>query len=330
MSGERAVPDGAAIDGVEIRAYRGGDERGIVHAWNRALPQDPIDLDRFLKTIVCDVNFDPRGLSVAVADGQVIGFSLAICRKLPLSGGDLEPERGWITAFGVVPQWRGKGVGSALLEAGERFVRELGRKEVLVSPYAPNYIWPGVDPEAYGAALRLLEGRGYQTLYTAVAMDKRIVGFEVPPEVEELQARREREGYSIGPLTPEYVHETLAFASDAFNPDWGRAIREAIKAGIPFQQCLIATNRERRVVGFALFGGYDGILERFGPFGVDPSERGKGLGTILLYRSLEAMRARGAHSAWFLWTGERTAAGQLYLKAGFEITRTFWVMRRQL
>lgn len=316
--------------GVEIGSYRGGDERGIVDAWNRALPQDPIDLTRFIKSVLCDVNFDPKGLAVASVSGEIVGFCLAIRRRLPLGGSDLEPERAWITAFGVVPEWRRKGVGSALLDAGERFVREQGRKEVLVSPYAPNYFWPGVDPNAYREAVRFLERRGYQTLYTPVAMDKRLVGFAVPQEIEALQAERVGEGYHFGPLTPEYIYDVIEFANQAFNPDWGRAIREAIRDGVPLEQCLIAADERRRIVGFALFGGYDGILERFGPFGVDPSQRGKGLGKILLYRTLEAMRARGAHGAWFLWTGEATAAGQLYLKAGFEITRSFRVMKRQL
>lgn len=315
---------------VRLRSYAGGDERGIVKAWNRAMPQDPIDLNRWMKRVLCDTNFDPKGLAVASVAGEIVGFCLALCRRIPLFGDDLETERGWITAFGVVPEWRKRGIGSALLEAGERFVEAQGRKELLVSPYAPNYFWPGVDPQAYPEAVALLERRGYETLYSPVAMDKNLVGFSVPQEVEALQAARVREGYRFGPLTPERLYDVVAFADEAFNPDWGRAIREAVQKDVPLDHCWIALNGEGRVVGFALFGGYDGILERFGPFGVDPSERGKGLGKILLYRSLEAMRAKGAHGAWFLWTGEATAAGQLYLKAGFEITRSFKVMRRRL
>ena len=188
---------------------------------------------------------------------------------------------------------------SALLDAGERFVREQGRKEVLVSPYAPNYFWPGVDPNAYREAVRFLERRGYQTLYTPVAMDKRLVGFAVPQEIEALQAERVGEGYHFGPLTPEYIYDVIEFANQAFNPDWGRAIREAIRDGVPLEQCLIAADERRRIVGFALFGGYDGILERFGPFGVDPSQRGKGLGKILLYRTLEAMPLVGLTAPGF-------------------------------
>lgn len=63
-------------------------------------------------------------------------------------------------------------------------------------------------------------------------------------------------------------------------------------------------------------------------FGVDPEQRGTGLGKILLHLAMTMMRAEGLHSSWFLWTGEASPAGRLYTKAGYEITRRFHVMRK--
>src|SRR5699024_562259 len=96
------------------------------------------------------------------------------------------------------------------------------------------------------------------------------------------------------------LYEVMQFANMKFNPDWGRAIREGLLRGMSLEQILIARNKEQ-LVGFCLFGGYEGIRERFGPFGVDPDERGKGLGKILLNLCLQKMKARGLHGAWFLW-----------------------------
>ena len=42
------------------------------------------------------------------------------------------------------------------------------------------------------------------------------------------------------------------------------------------------------------------------------------------------MRAEGAHSAWFLWTGEDSPAGHLYRSTGFDVVRRFEVMRAPL
>ena len=65
--------------------------------------------------------------------------------------------------------------------------------------------------------------------------------------------------------------------------------------------------------------------ERFGPFGVDPAQRGQGIGRLLLFRCLDAMLARGFHCAWFLWTGRNAA--RLYELAGFRKVRQFAILQ---
>lgn len=320
----------AAPEGVNIRTYRGGDESRIVSVWNDALLQDPIDMRMFARRVLCDANFSPQGLIIAEEDGEIIGFALAIERKIPLWGADLEPDQGWITAFAVHPARRRRGVGRALFEAAEAFLKQRGKKDVLISPYAPNYFWPGIDANAYPDGFSFLKDQGYVTLYTPISMDKNLVSYVYPADAQKTRADRLAEGYVIAPLTWSYLSELIAFANDKFNPDWGRAIREAVAHGMPLDQCFVAINPGGKLVGFALYGGYDGTMERFGPFGVDEEERGKGLGKVLLHETLRAMKSRGLHGAWFLWTGEKTAAGQLYLKAGFSISRTFHVMKKHL
>lgn len=315
---------------VKVRSYRGGDERGIVATWNAALTYDPIDMNRLVRQVLCDVNFDPEGLKVAVAGDEVVGFALAVRRRVPILGTDIEADKGWITAMGVQPKWQGKGVGGALVDAAEGFLQERGVKEIGISPYAPNYFWPGVDAEAYSHAHQFLERRGYVERYVAAAMDCNLVGFHIPDDVRRVQQEREAEGYTFTPLTPAALYDVIAFAESEFSPDWGRAIREAVAAGLPGEQLLCAHDPQGAVVGFAMFGGYDGILERFGPFGVAGSQRGKGLGKVLLYLTMERMLARGLHGAWFLWTGEKTAAGALYARAGFHVTRRFHVLQKDI
>ena len=289
---------------VTLRPYLGGDEKGIVDAWNAALTYDPITLDRFVRSVLCDANFQPEGLVVAAEGERIIGFVLAVERRVPLFGADLEPATGWVTAMGVRPEWQRQGVGRALLAAAEHFLAARGKERVLVSPYAPNYFWPGVDREAYPRAYALLEAAGYARRYVAAAMDRSLVGFRVPEDVRRVEEARVAEGYAFLPLAPERLTAVVDFAHREFSPDWGRSVREAALHGTAWEQTLVALDPAGRVVGFAMHGAYGGSPERFGPFGVDARERGKGLGKVLLYKSLEAMAARGLHGAWFLWTGE--------------------------
>ena len=312
-----------------IRSYQSGDEAAIVVLLNRSLPKDPITPFIFLKHVLTDPNFDPEGVLLAEIDGTIVGCVLAVVRKLPLAGVDLEPDDGWITAFFVAPEARGRHISADLLQAADDFFRRRGRKNVYFASYAPHYFLPGIDATTYPEGKRALERAGYSVLYSPVAMDRNLVNYQYPDDVRALEMKRQTEGYVVEPLSYSFVTQVIAFNQNVFNPDWARAVREALAQGAPLSRVLIA-RRHEQVVGFCTYGAYDGVLERFGPFGVAPELRGTGLGKVLLYRCMESMRADGLHGAWFLWTGEQSPAGHLYLRAGFTVTRRFDVMKKTL
>ncbi|MBO9605609.1 MAG: GNAT family N-acetyltransferase [Paenibacillaceae bacterium] len=316
--------EGPAV-GIHYRHYKPGDEKQIVPLWNESAPKDPISPVRFRKLTLLDANFDPEGMRIATDGERIVGVAYAIRRQLPMAGTNLEPANGWIPYFFVAPAHRKQGIGSRLLEDALTFLRGHGKEKVFFSSYAPNYILPGIDEAIYPDGYRLLQKLGFVTQYSPVAMDYSLVGYEVPEDVKALKAQREAEGYTFRRAEDSDLYEAIQFANNVFNADWGRAIREGVLQGLPLSQILIARDNGK-LVGFCLHGGYEGIRERFGPFGVDPGQQGKGLGKILLYECLAAMRAESLHGAWFLWTGEESNAGYLYKRVGFQITRTFHVM----
>jgi N-acetylglutamate synthase-like GNAT family acetyltransferase len=59
--------------------------------------------------------------------------------------------------------------------------------------------------------------------------------------------------------------------------------------------------RDGRVVGFAAWDANNRGTGWFGPMGVDPRERGSGLGCVLLHRCLDDMRAQGHDAAVIAW-----------------------------
>jgi GNAT superfamily N-acetyltransferase len=107
-------------------------------------------------------------------------------------------------------------------------------------------------------------------------------------------------------------------------------VRDSVLQHGRIDRVLVARHPDGHMVGFSTYGAYRGLRERFGPYGVDESSRGTGLGKVLLHDTLTRMRAEGAQSAWFLWTGENSPAGHLYLRSGFHITRRFDVLRSDL
>ena len=314
---------------VTYRRYQSGDESKIVKLWNEVLWKDPITAKRFRNLVLLDANFDPDGLRLAFDEEHLVGAVYAVRRLQPMVGTDLEPDNGWIPFFFVDENYRRAGVAAQLMTEANDFLKENGRKHVFFASYAPNYIMPGIDPDAYPEAYEFLLSQSFNKLYSPIAMDRNIVDFRLSDEIKELIKQREKEGYTFSLAEDKDLYEVIQFANVKFNPDWGRAIREGILQGLPMERILVARQGDN-VAGFCIFGGYEGVPDRFGPFGVDPDQQGKKLGKILLNLCLHQMKAESLHGAWFLWTGEKTAAGYLYKKTGFEITRTFHVMKKDI
>jgi GNAT superfamily N-acetyltransferase len=286
-------------------------------------------MKRFRNLVLLDANFDPAGMRLAFDDEQLVGCVYAVRRLLPMYGTDLEPDNGWIPFFFIAPQYERQGIGGNLLAGVERFLLENSRTRVFFSSYAPNYIVPGIDRANYPSGDAFLKKYGFTVQYSAVAMDRTLVDYEVPSEVRTLKEKRIKEGYTFELAKDSDLVELIRFNNEIFNPDWGRAIREGVLQGLPLDQILVAREKDT-LVGFCMNGGYEGIRERFGPFGVHPDQRGKGIGKILLHDCLANMRAHALHGAWFLWTGEQSAAGHLYKAVGFSITRSFNIMFKNL
>lgn len=311
------------------RYYQSGDEKQVVELWNTQLWKDPITPKRFRNLVLLDANFDPEGFRLAFDHDRLVGCVYAVRRLLPMVGTELDPDDGWVPFFFVAEEYHGSGVGAQLMQEAVEFLKDNGRKNIFFASYAPNYIVPGIDEDAYPDAYQFLLAQGFDKLYSPIAMDLNLVDFQLSSEIKQLVKERESEGFSFSLAEDKDLYEVIQFANDTFNPDWGRAIREGVLQGLPLERILIARNQEG-IVGFCIFGGYEGIPDRFGPFGVDPDQQGKKLGKILLNLCLQQMKSENLHGAWFLWTGEKTPAGYLYKKTGFEITRTFHVMKKEI
>lgn len=311
-----------------VTPYEGADFMPVVNLLHEVLIADPMTPALFARRVLLDPNFEPEGAPVARVDGEVVGFLLAIARRRPLEDGPDDRDRGWITLFGVAAAHRRKGIGRTLLEKGLDYLRRCGCASAHVSPYAPNYWTPGVDVAAYPEAVAFLERHGFSTLSRPLSMDTSLVGgWRVPEWVREREAKLAAEGVRIEAFDPIHIPTLTAFLRTHFPGDWQRYVRETILDIVSGRRAaddlLVAYQRET-MVGFSQHEG-----ERFGPFGVAASERGRGIGAVLMFRTLETMRRQGLHNAWFLWTDDHNAR-RVYSAAGFRQTRRYAVMRRDL
>lgn len=312
--------------GVTIRPYHPADEAGVLSIWNAALYADPINATTWRAKVLLDPNFHSEGCLVAEADGSVVGFLLSLHRRVPFFGQGLESERAWITAFGVHPDMQHQGIGSALLDAALDRLASLGATTVSISPYVPNYFTPGPDVSAYAQGIDFLTRRGFEVMSRPISMRVELTGFQIPESIEARRQALAMEGVDIRPATPADIVPVLEFALQHFSWDWHREATGVfldLFTADPRTVGMIVAMQNGEILGYAQHRS-----ERFGPFGVHPELRSRGIGRVLLASTLLEMLKKNFHAAWFLWTGDDAA--RLYSQVGFHPVRRFAVLERSL
>lgn len=308
---------------ISIRPFESDDFSILVALWNRTMVADPVTEQRLLVDFLLDPHFDQSGLLIAVEGSNLRGFVLGLAAKAALPS-DNAANTGVIVGIGVDSDLRRQQIGTQLLAQLEASWRERGVTSVQVGPWIPGYLTPGVDETAYPGASGFFASLGYTTGGKPVSMRALLTDYIPVEGVEVIAATLTGKCVDIRAAVTSDAIPLLRFAEEHF-PHWVNYVRGNMRELVTANDAStlhIAVSKEE-VIGFALTNG-----ERFGPFGVNESWRGQGVGAVLLSRALCSMRAANVHAAYFLWTGDHTA--RLYGRHGFEIVRRFTMTRKEI
>jgi ribosomal protein S18 acetylase RimI-like enzyme len=301
-----------------------------------------ISEELFQQRIVAQQAFDPEGLILALVDGAVVGLVHAIKPAPP----DILVYRrrrcrdnGSIAVLAVASEWRGRGIASALLSRAESYLQYHLDPGKLI--YAGDYDVPLYhtlegprqpfwgDTEIMGIAegdrelVRFLTRRGF----SLVRKDGREVTMvanlgerqePVAPALEDFGLREVRVSdkapwpgqigwYPQGELEGdayalfgEYCHDVLALAR-------GERITSHVE-WYPMQQT-----------------GHVALWD----FQVAETDRGRGLGSYLLDKSLWVMLRQGYHTVELhTHTVKNALAYGMYLRRGFEVVESWLCLQK--
>ncbi len=311
---------------ITVRPYEPGDIHQVVDLLNRCLTEDPITSETFQRKVLLDPNYNAQGTLLALAGEKLVGFALGMVRTYRIEDSAPDFDRSWITLIGVDEGFRRQGIATRLVSELERYFRSRECRMTFVSSYAPNYFIPGVDVNAYPEAMAFFRSVGFEEVYRPLSMDANLVHVPWPEWVKDKEKALEGK-VTIEPYRPELIQPLLEWMRVEFPGDWQRFAREAmtrITLGQFRPDNVWIAHENGKVVGYCQ---HDNEC-RFGPFGVSASERGRGIGIILLLKCLRAMQAKGLHNAWFLWTDDKVA--KLYAEAGFAESRRFALLKKML
>lgn len=283
------------------------DFEEVVEFLNQTMPYDRFTIESLREQTTGDPDYEPQ-LALIARRERIEGFILGICRE----------DLGGIKVFSLRDNKDSEEIGTRLLEKlEEKFIKE-GMSKVQVGHIPPKYFQPGIDAR-YTAVAAILLKKGYQVEGTAQTMEVDLTVARLDTTEEE--KRLKEEGIIVKRLDEKdkeaYIYFLKGWSSIWFYFGMLAYNNKPISCHIAIQK--------NKVVGFACYGMTGN--NHFGPIGVDPKMRGRGMGEVLLKRCLKDIKLIGNKKAII------GAVGPVYFywkTVGARIPRLLWRMGKEL
>ena len=221
------------------------------------------------------------------------------------------PIRRAVASGGVLPSYRGRGIGHILLDNAAQRATALGAAVLHVQAQADGT-----------AALHLLETGGFQVVREYITM--RWAGGDIP-SVDPPRGYELRSFGAAGDL--EALTE---LQNAAFQGNWGFCPNTAqdVQARLDFKTCdpegvIFIIDGDRLAAYNWTFRA--GTLGWVGMTGVHPDYRGNGLGRMVVLAGMDYLASRGVGNIELEVDEQNAPAVDIYLSIGFAVVhRTLW------
>lgn len=308
----------------DLRDYSYLEQACKIH--NRSFPMDNAECRVFKSFIIEDPNLDEELILFALDEkGYVKGFLIGseICKE-PREVIDRYKEVIWVKDLAADPslprdEW--VRILDTLLNTFEDIARRKAKKFVALYAYAPYYFMPGVNI-LYEDYLEYFESRGYVKREENVSYEVNLLNFFYPRRVERLEKRLEEQGFMFRIGREDEVERVTSWIGTTFSPFWRL---EALYAYSVKPPTIWIAEKGYEIVGFAVYNRMG--RNEFGPIGVDPSKRGYGVGTVLLFKALSSLKEMGFRYAVIPWTSHLFFYSQV---PGIERIKHYYVMVKNL
>ena len=321
------LPDAPAVAGLSFRPIRGEQDAEALYAVHAGrLAHDQVDPFSSFEDLPSREGLGAE-LSQALAEGRQDQWLVAQVQEQVVGYSQLEgwPEDDgtwvYLTLGWVLPEWRGRGIGTAMLHWAEDRIRRLAAAEHpgVKFEFAAN----ASSTEKEATALLLHEGyrAGYTVLDMGLDLSAPQAAHPLPP------------GIDVRPALPEHYPLIAASIGEAYRQEYeGGRFQEGFDPA-DYAAKLLAPKHDPalwrvawegdQVVGQVLSIARNGRAEVF-EVSVRPAWRRRGLARALLAQALFTLRERGIDVIRLGTVYEfRTRARDLYRSVGFRVLKVF-------
>jgi mycothiol synthase len=320
---EEPMVRAAPPPGVTLRPFAGeADLPAFVNIFRAANQADRVDERTSLEALrnwaahPSESFNSERDIVIAAVDGEPVAYGWTWW--VDTSDGN----RDYATRGHVHPDWRRRGIGTAILQHNEAHLRDVAAAQ---ETDRPRY-YSGFASERRPGAIALLIGHGYEPVRYFFDM--------VRPTLDEIVVPDLPEGIEIRPVIGRQQLRQLFDADvEAFADHWGGfdasdAAFEGWFTDPDYDHTLFLVAWDGDEIAGAVenvivqheneeLGRRRGLLDSVF---VRRAWRGRGLAAALVGRSLRLLRDQGMESAWLGVDADNpTGALRLYEKAGFEV-----------
>jgi len=303
------------ITGLKIRNFvKGEDEEVWITIENEAFKEyddfRPVTTDD-MKIWEKNPIFDAEGMFIAELDGEPVGRAHAFVDKMR------EEKKGFIERLGVIPKFRGKGIGRELVNTSLQSLKERGMETAET--------WTREDKPA---CKRLFESMRFELTRVFSTMKENLDSFPSNiGEHKEIKIRPMKGNMDDIKLLNWIINETFKEHFD-FRPETVEETRHWVE-NRPW--CDIAEYffgyLDKRLVGHVGVGidskfiEYQGIKRGWiNTIGVLKDLRRKGIGTSLILHGMKSLKSKGMiEAAIGVDDSNPTKAIELYKKVGFKV-----------
>ncbi len=202
--------DAPPVLGLTFRHFRGDEDYPSMLAVNNGskvadnLGHDLHTLDTLRYVYGSTHNHDPqRDVLIADVGGRMVAYNRVYWTR------ELDGLRTyWHFGF-VLPEWRGKGLGAAMIRWAEGHAREL---EATHPEDGPTYLGTSTNAAMHGLENLLKEG-GYMPVRYGFHMET--------PDLDHIPEAPMPEGLEVRPAKPEHYRAIWDASTEAFKDEWG-------------------------------------------------------------------------------------------------------------